>query len=789
MVSTSKISIKFLTAFILVAWIAASIGSFPAKADSSAHSLLLGFFSQEWSNTGLITVNDNWSGVPAIIGYLGDYSAAAPLNVDPQTLISDYPAVAVDVIANQTNATSTAGGVAEISGITNPTIAMQGSGLADAPYIRVFLDTTGVNKVQVSYNVRDIDGSADNAVQQVALHYRVGSSGNFTNLPAGYIADATTGPSLATLVTPVSVELPAAADNQSLVELRIMTTNATGNDEWVGIDDISVTANYAPTGLSLTSNSVLENQPVGTIVGTLTGIDPNVGDTHTFELVTSCALGGADNVYFSIVGNTLQTAAVFDHEAQQTYFICIRAIDNNGLVSNGIQYIVSILDIADETPPSVSIEQASGQPDPTNVSPINFTVEFSESVTGFDNSDIDLSASTVSGLLIAVITEISPNDGTTYNVAVSGMTSNGDVVASVIAGAAEDIVGNDSTTSTSTDNTVTFSTDTTFPIVLFSANTIPANGSVLTVGPSQILIEFNEDVKSDFGTQAANNAVNYLLVEIGTNGAFDTVSCFGGHVADDVLVTVNAASYNNNGGSGPFIATLIINGGAPLGAGSYRLFVCGTTSIEDLIGNELNDGLSDTLISFTVSLPVVISDPQSLSTPDVLPLTGFPKGAVIRIPAQPLEKMYASYADLQLVIPSLAVSTPIVGVPLHEDDWDVSWLGEDAGWLNGTAFPTWNGNSVITAHVWDAYNQPGPFYNLKRLKYGDVIQIRAFGQIYTYEVRETKRISPKDIKTALKHEEKAWLTLITCEDYKFLFRTYSYRRMVRAVLISVTPEK
>jgi hypothetical protein len=52
----------------------------------------------------------------------------------------------------------------------------------------------------VSYNLRDLDGSIDNAVQPVALQYRVGSTGNFTNLPAGFVADATTGPSLATQV-------------------------------------------------------------------------------------------------------------------------------------------------------------------------------------------------------------------------------------------------------------------------------------------------------------------------------------------------------------------------------------------------------------------------------------------------------------------------------------------------------------------------------------------------------------------------------------------------------------
>jgi len=44
----------------------------------------------------------------------------------------------------------------------------------------------------------------------------------------------------------VSVMLPSAVNNQGLVQVRIMTTNAIGNDEFVGIDDISVTATDIP---------------------------------------------------------------------------------------------------------------------------------------------------------------------------------------------------------------------------------------------------------------------------------------------------------------------------------------------------------------------------------------------------------------------------------------------------------------------------------------------------------------------------------------------------------------
>ena len=72
----------------------------------------------------------------------------------------------------------------------------------------------------------------------------------------------------------------------------------------------------------------------------------------------------------------------------------------------------------DTTPPSVTINQAAGQADPTSTSPINFTVAFSETVTGFTASDISFANSTVGGTLSAAVT----GTGATYNVAVSGMT-------------------------------------------------------------------------------------------------------------------------------------------------------------------------------------------------------------------------------------------------------------------------------------------------------------------------------------------------------------------------------
>jgi len=42
------------------------------------------------------------------------------------------------------------------------------------------------------------------------------------------------------LVTPIVVVLPAKADDQAMLQVRWITANADGNDEWIGVDDIAI---------------------------------------------------------------------------------------------------------------------------------------------------------------------------------------------------------------------------------------------------------------------------------------------------------------------------------------------------------------------------------------------------------------------------------------------------------------------------------------------------------------------------------------------------------------------
>jgi LPXTG-site transpeptidase (sortase) family protein len=172
------------------------------------------------------------------------------------------------------------------------------------------------------------------------------------------------------------------------------------------------------------------------------------------------------------------------------------------------------------------------------------------------------------------------------------------------------------------------------------------------------------------------------------------------------------------------------------------------------------------------------------SSPAALPETGFPHGRVTQLGEAHIDY---SATDMQLVIPSLNVETAIVGVPAVNGAWDVSWLGDQAGLLEGSTFPTWPGNAVLTGHVWDSYDQPGVFSGLHTLEYGNRLEIRAWGQTYVYEVRETQLVSALDLSAMDANDDYSWITLITCEGYDEASREYWYRRAVSAVLVDVNP--
>jgi len=435
----------------------------------------------------------------------------------------------------------------------------------------------------------------------------------------------------------------------------------------------------------------------------------------------------------------------------------------------------------DDTPPNVTVNQATSQSDPTNASPILFAVVFDETidVSTFTNTDITLGGS-APGTLSASLIQVAPNDGTTFEVSVSGMTGPGTVTASIEANIVQDPAGNNNAASTSSDNTVTY--DNLTPIVIATS----LQTSYTNAGPGIFTVTFSKNVNNaGNGTNSndAGNINNYQIVEDGLDGVLDTTSCLGGLAGDDTNIPVSSVIYAPN--------TAIVNLSAPPPLGNYRLFVCGTTSIVDLAMNELNGGLSDYTFDFIVTVSTTGTGTGGGTGSEIaassLPKTGFAPNKITSLPAQPATLAYAELGDLWLEIPLLNVKSTIVGVPQNKDNsWDVSWLGNDTGWLNGTAFPTWNGNSVLTAHVTNASGLEGPFAALKSLKYGDQIIVHFGGVKYVYEVRNTRLARPYSTSYAFQSlQDHSYLTLVTCSGYNPLNESYLFRRVVRAVLVEV----
>jgi hypothetical protein len=203
----------------------------------------------------------------------------------------------------------------------------------------------------------------------------------------------------------------------------------------------------------------------------------------------------------------------------------------------------------DAVAPTVQIEQAAGQADPTNAAEIHFTATFSEPVLNFTAADITLSGS--ANPANAVLTEIAPQDGTTYDIAVSGMSGDGTVTAAIDAGKVQDAAGNSNSASDSNDNQVT--NDTHGPGVSFGSSAADPTAS----SPVNVTVTFTESV-SDFSSAdvTLSNAALSNFSGSGASYSFDlTPSGQGAFSADIAAGSAHDAAGNPNDAAAQFSRT------------------------------------------------------------------------------------------------------------------------------------------------------------------------------------------------------------------------------------------
>ena len=137
-------------------------------------------------------------------------------------------------------------------------------------------------------------------------------------------------------------------ETKSTYSIRVQTDDGNGGHYekqfTITIVDENEDVNAVPTDIFLSNSSVDENQPIDTEIGILTTDDADTGDNHSYRFVSG--FGDDHNTSFTISGDRLLTAEVFDYEIQSSYSVRIETNDGNG-GTLARQFTITINDLAD----------------------------------------------------------------------------------------------------------------------------------------------------------------------------------------------------------------------------------------------------------------------------------------------------------------------------------------------------------------------------------------------------------------------------------------------------------
>jgi hypothetical protein len=113
--------------------------------------------------------------------------------------------------------------------------------------------------------------------------------------------------------------------------------------------------NDIPTDIQLSNDTIAENKPIGTFIGSLSSSDEDTWDSHIYTLVTGS--GSTHNAYFAINGNSLKTDSVLNFENISTYSIRVRTTDLAGTFFEK-NFIINALD-KNDPPTNITLDNDS----------------------------------------------------------------------------------------------------------------------------------------------------------------------------------------------------------------------------------------------------------------------------------------------------------------------------------------------------------------------------------------------------------------------------------------------
>ncbi|MFY0690209.1 MAG: cadherin domain-containing protein [Cyclobacteriaceae bacterium] len=135
-------------------------------------------------------------------------------------------------------------------------------------------------------------------------------------------------------------------DLTDTVVYYVVAENGIDSTEWLISATFAVPDNNAPSSISLSADSVYEEQTPGTLIGLFTTEDADTEDTHSYALVT----GENDdhNLFFDIKGDSLVTKLKLDFENEiNPYIILVQTSDGKGGVYKQ-SFEIRIIDINED---------------------------------------------------------------------------------------------------------------------------------------------------------------------------------------------------------------------------------------------------------------------------------------------------------------------------------------------------------------------------------------------------------------------------------------------------------
>ncbi len=308
------------------------------------------------------------------------------------------------------------------------------------------MDITGDTGGSWGASMGDIDGDGD-------LDIHVANFGAQNNLwindgSGSFTADNITGDTGNSLRSTLS-----DVDGDGGPDVYVGTFSTAQNHLWLN-NSLTLTLEQAgaqtdPTSTDSATYTVTFSDPI-TIASFIAGDITLSGTTGTVTSgPTEVAPNDGTTFEFTVTGMT-------DGDTV-TATIVAGGVDNAGATDTNLDSASTDNEVTYQVPLNVTLEQEGGQSDPTPVDSATYTVTFSDPITiaSFIAGDITLSGTT--GTVTSGPTEIAPNDGTTFEFEVTGMTDTDTVTATIAAGTVDN-AGATTTNlqSTSVDNEITY---------------------------------------------------------------------------------------------------------------------------------------------------------------------------------------------------------------------------------------------------------------------------------------------------------------------------------------------